>query len=216
MLYTQTVESDTLGLLKVLMADEFLEPFLLAGGTNLSLRLGHRKSVDIDLFAYQHFSASPLAEHLIEKYQFQKQDVRERDTIKGYINDVKVDMIAHVYPLIDEPFITQEGIRLYGLKDIVAMKLAAISDSGRRLKDFVDIAYLSTQFSLSQMLDTYAVKYKNSSVLHAARGLVFFDDIDFNAHVDLTGHKRLEWSKIEKRILQMVRYEDRVFQNNPL
>jgi len=216
MLHTQTVESHTLGLLKELMTDEFLSGFLLAGGTNLALRLGHRNSVDLDLFTYQHFDALSLSEHLIEKYQFQKQDVREKDTIKGYIYDIKVDMIAHVYPVIDDPFITTEKIRLYGLKDIVAMKLAAISDSGSRLKDFVDIAFLSSHFSLSQMLDAYAAKYQNSSVLHAVRGLVFFDDIDFNAQVALTGNRYFDWRKIEKRILEMVRYEEKIFQDNPI
>ena len=35
------------------------------------------------------------------------------------------------------------------------MKLLAISDSGTRLKDFVDIAYLSTKMSLIEMLSCY-------------------------------------------------------------
>ena len=38
---------ETLG---ILMADKLFAPFRLVGGTNLSLRYGHRKSVDIDLF----------------------------------------------------------------------------------------------------------------------------------------------------------------------
>jgi hypothetical protein len=198
------------------MCDELFSGFLLAGGTNLALRLGHRKSIDLDLFACQHFDAISLSEHLTKRHHFQKQDVREKDTIKGYICDVKVDMIAHVYPLVDEPYIIEEGIRLYGIKDVIAMKLAAISDNGSRLKDFVDIAYLSTHFSLTQMLDTYAAKYKKSSVLHAARGLVFFDDIDFNAQVELTNDRCFHWQKIEKRILQMIKHENKIFQDEPI
>ena len=66
------------------------------------------------------------------------------------------------------------------------------------------------------MLDAYALKYKNSSILHAARGLAFFDDIDFNAQVELTNNKRFNWQKIEKRILQMIKYEDKLFQNEPI
>ena len=50
MLQTQTVDRDTLGLLKDLMATPELQQFALVGGTNLSLRLGHRLSVDLDLF----------------------------------------------------------------------------------------------------------------------------------------------------------------------
>jgi len=214
MLYTATVESRTLELLRTLMRDNRLSDFLLAGGTNLALRLGHRKSIDLDLFSFQHFDAISLAEHLTQNYNFHKTDVRDEDTVKGFIDDVKVDIIAHVYPLIDKPYIAENVIRLYSIRDIVAMKLVAISDSGKRLKDFVDIAYLSTQLSLNQMLDAYAQKYERSCALHALRGLSYFDDIIFNVSIDLIDHK-FNWKKIEKRIREMIKYENKVFDTFP-
>ena len=50
MLQSQTVDATTLELLKHLMKLPELEQFHLVGGTNLSLRFGHRLSIDIDLF----------------------------------------------------------------------------------------------------------------------------------------------------------------------
>jgi len=214
MLHTETIESSTLYLLRKLMQDSRFSDFLLAGGTNLALRLGHRKSVDLDLFSCQHFDAISLAEYLTKNYNFEKADVREKDTVKGFIDDVKVDIIAHIYPLIDEPFIAENVIRLYNIRDVVAMKLAAISDSGRRLKDFVDIAFLSTQMSLNQMLNAYAQKYKNSSALHAVRGLAYFDDIDFNVSIDMINNA-FSWEKVEKRIHEMIKYENKIFKTTP-
>lgn len=41
---------DLLELIRELQTMESLEHFALAGGSNLSLRFNHRKSVDIDLF----------------------------------------------------------------------------------------------------------------------------------------------------------------------
>ena len=214
MLYTETVENNTLGLLRTLMQDRKLSDFLLAGGTNLALRLGHRYSVDLDLFSFQHFDSIYLAEHLIHNYNFLKTDVREKDTVMGFINDVKIDIIAHVYPLIDEPFITEDLIRLYSISDIVAMKLVAISDNGKRLKDFVDIAFLSTKMSLNQMLDAYSLKYKRSNKLHALRGLAYFDEINFDVPIKLI-NSVFSWKKIEKRIRDMIRYENRIFETPP-
>ena len=214
MLYTETVESGTLELLRRLMRDNRFSDFLLAGGTNLALRLGHRKSIDLDLFSYQHFDAISLAEYLTKNYNFEKVDVRNKDTVKGFINDIKIDIIAHVYPLIDEPFLAENVIRLYSIRDIVAMKLTAVSDSGKRLKDFVDIAFLSTQMSLNQMLEAYAQKYKGSSALHAVRGLAYFDDINFNVSIDLI-NSAFSWKKIEKRIREMIKYENRIFDTKP-
>lgn len=50
MLYTATVESATLELLKKLQSLPSLQNTRLVGGTALALQIGHRKSVDIDLF----------------------------------------------------------------------------------------------------------------------------------------------------------------------
>lgn len=55
MLQTQTVEPGTFSLLKHLMDLPQLKDFSLVGGTALSLRYGHRKSIDLDLFSENNF-----------------------------------------------------------------------------------------------------------------------------------------------------------------
>ena len=65
MLQTQTVNGATLELLKSLMASPALKQFDLVGGTNLSLRLGHRLSIDLDLFTAQPFDVEGLARKII-------------------------------------------------------------------------------------------------------------------------------------------------------
>ena len=60
MLHTQTVAPQTLGLLKQLEAEPRLAAFNLAGGTALALYLGHRVSVDLDLFTPESFDAVNL------------------------------------------------------------------------------------------------------------------------------------------------------------
>lgn len=45
-----------MGLIKKLMADQKLIDFRLVGGTALALQLGHRKSIDIDLFSERRFN----------------------------------------------------------------------------------------------------------------------------------------------------------------
>ena len=50
MLQTRSVYPDTLGLLKELMKEPLLDNHFLVGGTSLALQMGHRFSVDLDLF----------------------------------------------------------------------------------------------------------------------------------------------------------------------
>ena len=64
MLHFETVEPDTLRLLNRLMSYETLKNFYLIGGTGLSLRYGHRKSIDLDLFSTVQFESSAVRDYL--------------------------------------------------------------------------------------------------------------------------------------------------------
>lgn len=207
--YFETVEKSTLELLKKLMSDSQLDNFLLVGGTALALRLGHRMSIDIDLFSSQSFVADQITNHLRLHYNLQLDFIAE-NTIKGEINNVAVDLIAHQYPWIDNPE-EINGIRVAGFSDIAAMKLNAISGDGTRLKDFTDIAFLSSQLSLKQTLEAYEKKYKSNPVI-PLKALVYSDDINYNVPIKLRGERNFDWNKIEKRILDMVREPEKVFE----
>ena len=213
MLQTATVEKGTYELLNRLMKDDFLSDFLLAGGTNLALQIGHRRSIDLDLFSYQSFNAQELEKHLHENYNFVTRRVFDVNTVLGYIDEVKIDIVAHIYPLLNPPAIEDE-IRFYSLQDIACMKLLAISDNGSRLKDFVDIAFLSTKMSLIEMLTCYQKKYNRPNFYHAAKGLSYFGDINFDTTIDLI-NTTFNWKKIEKRIQAMIKYENKVFDIAP-
>ena len=209
MLYTDAIKGETFELLKTLMQDEQLSGFKLAGGTSLALYLGHRKSIDFDLFTEKLFDASSLEKHLIETYDF-KVDFLEKNTVKGSLNDIKIDFISHNYPYVEDPLTTKDGIRLYGMKDIAAMKLSAIADDGSRLKDFIDVAFLSTKLSLSDMLKAYQQKYKNSNPMRPLKGLSYFEDINFNEPIQMIRDQYV-WEKIRKRLHLMIKREHDTF-----
>ena len=67
MLHKETVSPSTLELLTTLMKDCRLKHFVLVGGTSLSLQLGHRISVDLDLFSDLSFDESELSSYF-QKY----------------------------------------------------------------------------------------------------------------------------------------------------
>lgn len=214
MLQTQTVEGTTFELLKKLMQDNKLSQFNLAGGTALALYMGHRMSIDLDLFTPQDFNASALEEYLIDTYNF-RGDYLETNTLKGTINGIKIDCITHNYPFVKPLFISEEGIRLYSIQDIVAMKLSAIADNGTRLKDFIDIACLSTKLSIYDMLQSYQAKYKNSNPVRALKGLTYFEDINFNEPILMLKGK-FNWKRIEKRLNEMIKKDKQIFATLPI
>ena len=159
MLRKETVGEPTLELLKELMQDNLLKDFFLVGGTALSLQIGHRISIDLDLFSQNSFDKELLLTALERNYNFQL-SYQAPNTLKGKIAGVQIDLITHNYPLI-KPLIELEGVRMAAPEDIAAMKLNAISGTGTRLKDFIDIAYLSSTMPLSNMMDAYEAKYQS-------------------------------------------------------
>src|ERR1700733_4100456 len=186
MLRTETVTPGTLDLITCLMADAELNDFFLVGGTALSLLIGHRISIDIDLFTDKDFNPGSLRKHLEQRHSMT--DVKTiGNGIFGFIDDVKIDIIAHKYPLIEPLQIIEviEGIRMSSLEDIGAMKLNAIVGSGNRLKDFVDMYYLLAYRPFRALGKVYEKKYQNVNIQMAGNSLLYFNDIDHSVSIKL-------------------------------
>lgn len=208
MLQTQTVEPRTLELLRKLQSEPLMSSFNLVGGTALALRLGHRKSIDLDLFTNEDFDIVELREMLVEKYAM-KVAFERGQTLKGFINGVMIDCIRFNYPHIKEPDIA-DGVRLESIPDIIAMKLDTISHNGTRIKDFIDIATLSSQYSLNEMLKFYLAKYPNANVLMPVKSLVYFGDINFNESVVML-NGAFDWEKVARRLMDMTEQPNKIF-----
>lgn len=197
MLHTETVEKRTLDLIKKLMADSQFSAFNLVGGTALALHLGHRKSIDIDLFTIADFNAPLLTDHITATYD-PKQLRTITNGIFGFIDGIKIDLIAHQYPLLAEPDIIDD-IRIISLQDIAAMKLNAIFDNGTRLKDFVDIYALLETLSLQQMVNACGQKYPDLNTSMVKNALLYHDDIDLTVPIDYIGID-IKWPSIKERL----------------
>lgn len=185
MLHTQTVTGATLDLLKRLMSFPELNQFGLVGGTNLSLRLGHRISIDLDLFTNEPFNSELTYTHLETHFSNILQASQSETMLFMYINDVKIDMVLLPYPYLN-PIELIEDIRFVSLEDIAAMKLSAIARRGVK-KDFWDIAELLDLFSLDEMVDFYKTKYSSRDIFHLLRSLVYFNDAEQQKDPDPLG-----------------------------
>ena len=113
MLHKETIDSKTLELLIDLQKEPLLSSFNLVGGTVLALHLGHRRSVDLDFFTSEAFDLEEVKMMLVKNYDF-KVSYSRSQTIKGFINDIKVDFIFEVVrrnPGWEEKFM--EKMKLY-------------------------------------------------------------------------------------------------------
>jgi predicted nucleotidyltransferase component of viral defense system len=195
-LSTRVVTERLLRVLRDLMGNPLLAEFYLVGGTSLALRFGHRRSVDIDLFTHEDFDALKIAEELLRDHELKNVSV-ETNTIRGSIKGIRLDLIAHKYPLL-AILENWDGIRMASLPDVAAMKLNAITNRGSK-KDFWDYSLLLDHFSTRQMVDFFSKKYQIANIWHVEKSLLYFDDAEHEPDpFDFTCQ---DWSSIKKKII---------------
>ena len=178
MLRTFTVTESTLVLLKRLQQIPILCNLRLVGGTALALQLGHRNSVDLDLFGVNDKTLKQISNELNSK-GFNVIPERESGTIKIiWVDGVKVDIVGSYHEWINPPIET-EGVKMATLQDIAAMKLHAITGRGKK-KDFIDFYFLLKHFSLEQIIEFYQKKYPQNSLFFVIKSLSYFNDAEID------------------------------------
>ncbi|PIE86052.1 MAG: hypothetical protein CSA05_02585 [Bacteroidia bacterium] len=183
MLQYGAVYPTTLELLKKLMQYESLRKTFLVGGTALALQLGHRISVDIDLFSETDFDTNDILTELRKNLELQVIMQKEKNSLilnarlKNTNNEfVKIDFVKYPYPLLQNVK-HESGIRFLSVEDIIPMKLSAIANRGAK-KDFFDIYELMKTFSLSDMFKLFSKKYPNVAHFHILKSLTYFEDAE--------------------------------------
>lgn len=200
MLSYKTVESDTLELLRGLMAEPLLSEMRLGGGTALALQYGHRNSIDLDFFGKLPEDKDEEFREMLRRYG-NVVILKEIRTIKCYlINEIKVDFVNYKYLWIDDA-ICDDGLRLASPKDIAAMKINAVEGRGTK-KDFVDIYFLLEKYSLTEILAFYELKYPEHSQFRALISLSYFEDAEQQPMPKM--FMTAEWEDIKDAILQEI------------
>lgn len=159
-MYWKTVNNTLKYCLEALMDAEEFKDFRLVGGTALSLQLGHRMSVDIDLFTdadYGSVDFDAIDDFIRNRFGYADSDFGALPGIgRSYVigtdreNAVKLDVYYNTEKFI-RPALVSENIRMASLEDIVAMKIDVVSRGGRK-KDFWDLHELLPDFTIDKML----------------------------------------------------------------
>lgn len=155
-----------------------LRNWILAGGTGLALRLGHRLSDDLDFFRTD--GVGPLPLHDVFQQIGPYETLQEADhTLTVLISGTKLSFFTIKDPFLFKP----EPYRFFAvadLKDIALMKLAAISGRGSR-KDFVDLfAIVRGGVGLRELFALFPKKYGagRTNTYHVLKSLSYFEDAE--------------------------------------
>lgn len=177
-LYLNTVSELLIATLNLLASADEFKNFRLVGGTSLSLQLGHRISVDIDLFsdaAYKSIDFKAIDTFLKNNFLY----VDSNSTVeaigigtsyfvgKSENECIKLDIYytdTFVFPIVEFDL-----LKLASIEEIIAMKFEIIGTAGRK-KDFWDIHEVIHRYSFSQMFEFYNKRYPYSRTKEEIKG----------------------------------------------
>jgi nucleotidyltransferase AbiEii toxin of type IV toxin-antitoxin system len=153
--------------------------FYLAGGTALALQIGHRASVDFDLFTDTDISPRLLGR---VRREFQQASisplVNDPTELTVLANGVKVTFLKYPFP-VQDAFAEYDGVQLLSVREIAATKAYTIGRRGS-YKDYVDLYFIVAQCGISlrdiiQLADKKFGTDFNSRLF--LEQLVFLDDV---------------------------------------
>jgi predicted nucleotidyltransferase component of viral defense system len=205
--FEQALSQELVNAIVELQSLSSLSTFALAGGTNLALRFGHRRSIDIDLFSNQVIGKAGLENISAALQSVYKRGLLHVEIIDPEAGDqyvflrafikktafvIKIEVIQNIAIL--DPIEQHQGIRILSLRDIGLLKLVSASNRKAK-KDIYDLDFITDQIdlpTLMTMLEEKEQKFKNEtfkslfdldrthSPIEDISRLLAFDEMDYN------------------------------------
>lgn len=185
------------------LAKKFINDFGLVGGTAIALQIGHRRSVDFDLFALKNFDNASIRKIIAKSgYKIDRVLKDEAEQFTFLVGSVQFTFLY--YPFRIEFSENFEGFfKMPDLLTLAAMKAYAL---GRRAKwkDYVDLYFIVNKYhSIEKIIkkgkDIFAAEF-NEKIFREQ--LVYFDDIDYSEEVYFLPGMEASEEKIKKELVQ--------------
>lgn len=184
------------------LVNKFSKGFGLVGGTAIALQIGHRRSIDFDLFTLKDFQGLRIRELIRKTHKIEDIFVENPNELTVNISGVKVTFYKYPFNInFSENF--KNVIKMPDLLTLGAMKAFAL---GRRAKwkDYVDLYYIFQKYSFKKVSqkarDLFDGEF-NEKLFREQ--LCYFSDINYSEQVEyLEGFEIFE-EKIKESLVKI-------------
>jgi len=183
----------------------------LGGGTAVAVHLHHRESRDLDFFFHGGaVDLEALATKLSKAGRFAVTE-ESAGTLCGVFGDVRVEFFhadeARPQQLLEAPEVVG-GLRVGGLKDLMAMKLKVVGERGE-MRDYYDIkvieeqGHITVEDGIALFLERYSVRPESETLRHIVAALGYLDDLEEDEALPI-GKDELAgwWTKRQVRLVR--------------
>ncbi|TSC62817.1 MAG: hypothetical protein G01um101448_364 [Parcubacteria group bacterium Gr01-1014_48] len=180
----------------------FSKDFGLVGGTAIAFLLGHRESLDFDLFNFNEFSNQSIKTKINRKMTIDTVFVNKKGEYTFLINGIKFTFFQFPYPIdFSESF--DDIVKLPNILTLAAMKAFAL---GRRAKwkDYVDLYFILKAHHTVSEITTKGVEIFgnefNEKIFRVQ--LAYFEDIDYSEQVMYKDGFATDDEEIKKALIE--------------
>lgn len=198
-LHTEVLPQETQRAFAACSRFDFLQPdWYLAGGTALALQVGHRSSEDLDFFTEQKDFDIEFLEREIQKRGKWETTISRAGTLWGIFEGAKMSFISYPFFRPSPTRLQRGSVDMLSPDDIMAMKIIAISQRGKK-RDFVDMYWYCTHGgSLQDTIGRTQAQFPGTehNIPHYIKSLVYFQDAEEDPMPEL--HFKADWKIIKQ------------------
>lgn len=180
----------------------FQRDFYLVGGTAIALHLGHRRSIDFDLFTGKDFDNGKIQRKIERnKYKIERVARDEKDQFTLIIDGVYFTFFNFPYtiPCSDR---LKGVISMPDLLTLAAMKAAALGRRGK-WKDYVDLYFITRKYNFASIAKKAKELFGNEFNEKLFREqLSYFEDINYAEKIEFMPGFEVKDEEVKKYLTE--------------
>ncbi len=190
-------QAELLSLLK-----DFSKDFILVGGTAVALHLGHRRSIDFDLFSNKEFNNKKIYRKISRRYKINKTYLSEPGEYTLEVKGVKMTFFEFGH-VIEASESLDKIITFPDLLTLAAMKVFALGFRSK-WKDYVDLYFIiKGHYSVNEISQKAQEIFKgefNERILREQ--LAYFDDVNYGEKIEYLPSFEVDDETIKKELVE--------------
>jgi len=179
----------------------FSNNFGLVGGTAIALYLGHRRSIDFDLFTNEEFKNQDVLNRISKSFKIDMVVVNKPEELTVVVKGVRFTFFRYSHKInFSEEF--DNVVKLPDLLTLAAMKAFTLGMRAK-WKDYIDLYFiLGKYYSLKQIVKKAQEVFGNEFNEKLFRSqLAYFKDIDYQEKIIYLKGYKIDDKIVKKRLI---------------
>ena len=180
----------------------FSSEFGLVGGTAIALQLGHRESIDFDLFKNGNINILKIRKRVSEVFHIENVRVEGPEEYTITVNGVRLTFLNYPFNIKYTEKL-EHTIKIPDILTLGAMKAFALGKRAK-WKDYVDLYFIFRKHSLEEVTQKSGQIFGNEFNGKLFREqLSYYEDIDYTEQIVFMPKSSVSNEEIKKNLIEI-------------